>query len=110
MAQHVAWTESWEVFFTEYIKALMVIIGTAQEADQEFRNLFEMVLEKVVPRLLRPLETGGRRIWPCLVHGDLYAGNVSVDEENLEPILYDAACLYALNECKSNSSSLGNDG
>ena len=41
--------------------------------------LFGHVTSKVIPRLLRPLETGGRQIKPSLVHGDLYSGNVSVD-------------------------------
>lgn len=77
----------------------MRTIESAQEPDPEFRELFDAVVQKVIPRLMRPLETGGRSIKPCLIHGDLYAGNVSVGEEALEPILYDATCLYAHNEC-----------
>lgn len=100
MAQHTAWTESWEVFFTDYMQHLMCTIESAQGPDPEFKELFEAVVQKVIPRLMRPLETGGRSIKPSLVHGNLYAGNVSVDEEALEPIVYDATCLYAHNECK----------
>jgi protein-ribulosamine 3-kinase len=68
--------------------------------DVEWRELLEVTINKVVPRLLRPLETGGRQIQPRLVHGDLYAGNVSVDVVTGAPILFDATCLYAHNECK----------
>lgn len=106
MAQYTTWTDSWETFFTNYLKHLMSRIEKAQTLDDEFIRLFEAILEKVVPRLLRPLETGGRTIKPSLVHGDLYAGNVSVDEEALEPIIYDAACLYAHNECESSITYL----
>ena len=68
----------------------------------ELQTLFGQLISKVIPRLLRPLETGGRQIKPCLVHGDLYSGNVSVDAVTGGPILYDATCLYAHNECESN--------
>ncbi|KAF2162552.1 hypothetical protein M409DRAFT_27174 [Zasmidium cellare ATCC 36951] len=99
MAQYTTWTDSWEVFVTNYMRDLMRTIEAAQDPGREFRNLFDQVVEKVIPRLLRPLESGGRSITPCLVHGDLYTGNVSVvDWEALEPVVYDATCLYAHNE------------
>jgi len=107
LAQHTAWTSSWEVFFTNYMKHLMSSIESVQDPDQEFRSLFDAIVELVIPRLMRPLETGGRSIRPCLVHGDLYAGNVSVDEAALEPIVYDATCLYAHNECTYTQQSIG---
>ena len=59
-------------------------------------------MKRVVPRLLQPLESGGWQIQPNLVHGDLYSGNVSIDAEDGRPVLYDAACLYAHNECKAS--------
>ena len=80
----------------------MTTIEEPQGPDDELRELFTQTMEKVVPRLLRPLETGGRQISPCLIHGDLYSGNVSVDVETGKPVLYDATCLYAHNECKAN--------
>jgi protein-ribulosamine 3-kinase len=100
MPQYTTWTDSWEEFFTNAMRKLMSVIEGQEDPDPEFRQLFETVLEKVVPRLLRPLETGGRHIRPRLVHGDLYSGNVSVDTATGAPILYDATCLYAHNECK----------
>ena len=57
--------------------------------------------DKVVPRLLRPLETGGRSIRPSLIHGDLWHGNAETDAETGEPVIFDAASFYAHNECKS---------
>lgn len=101
MAQYHAWTESWEEFFTLSMERLMTAIEESQGPEEELRDLFGQTMSKVVPRLLRPLETGGRQIKPCLVHGDLYSGNVSVDIETGMPVLYDATCLYAHNECKT---------
>lgn len=102
MPQYNTWTESWEDFFTRSMERLMTTIEESQGPDKELRILFEQTMEKVVPRLLRPLETGGREIKPSLVHGDLYSGNVSVDVEDGRPVLYDATCLYAHNECKTS--------
>ena len=56
------------------------------------------VLEVVIPRLLRPFETGGRSILPCLIHGDIWAGNTSTNIDTNMPVVYDGACLYAHNE------------
>jgi len=101
MAQYHTWTESWEEFFTLSMERLMMIIEESQGPDEELRELFARTMDMVVHRLLRPLETGGRQIKPCLVHGDLYSGNVSVDVETGRPVLYDATCLYAHDECKT---------
>ncbi|KAK0516468.1 hypothetical protein JMJ35_001071 [Cladonia borealis] len=79
MPQYTAWTESWEEFFTMSMQQLMTIIEESQGPDVELKMLFEQIVSKVIPRLLRPLETG-------------------VDAVTGEPILYDAACLYAHNE------------
>ena len=104
--QYTAWTDSWEEFFTVSMQQLMAIIEESQGPDVELKTLLGKMISKVIPRLLRPLETGGRQIKPCLVHGDLYSGNVSADAATGRPILYDAACLYAHNECESYTLSI----
>lgn len=100
MRQYTTWTDSWEDFYANSLRLLMSVIEEAEGPDPEFKELLEATINKVVPRLLRPLETGGRQIQPRLVHGDLYAGNVSLDVATGAPILYDATCLYAHSECK----------
>ncbi len=101
MPQYTAWTDSWEAFFTVSMERLMLVIEEAQGPDLELKDLLEQVIDLVIPRLLRPLETGGRQIVPRLIHGNLYSGNVSVEVSTGVPILYDATCLYAHNECES---------
>jgi protein-ribulosamine 3-kinase len=105
MPQYTAWTDSWEAFFTVSMERLMLVVEETQGPDPELKDLLEQVIDLVIPRLLRPLETGGRRIVPRLIHGDLYSGNVSVEVATGAPILYDATCLYAHNECKSRDAN-----
>ncbi|KAK7987004.1 hypothetical protein PG988_001992 [Apiospora saccharicola] len=68
-------------------------------AHEELEELSEKILTKVIPRLLRPMETNGRKIKPSLLHGDLWHGNVGIDNETDEPILYDCGSFYGHNEC-----------
>ena len=43
----------------------------------EYDALREVLIEKVIPRLLDPLVSDGRTIKPCLVHGDLWDENAA---------------------------------
>ena len=40
----------------------------------EFDVVCSLTLEKVVPRLLLPLQSDGRVLKPCLLHGDCWDG------------------------------------
>ena len=56
------------------------------------------LFEKVCPRLLRPLESEGRTLRPCLIHGSLEDGNIAVRAKTGQPIIFDASALWAHNE------------
>ncbi len=99
--QYTDWCESWEEFFTRSIRLVMDNEEKSQGSDPEVRGLCDAILTKVVPRLLRPLETGGRNIQPRLVHGDIWDGNVSTDSTTNTPVIFDATCIYAHNESTS---------
>ena len=96
--QYTEWTDSWEEFFTRSIKLVMDNEERSQGSDPEVQELCQETLSKVVPRLLRPLETGGRHIQPRLVHGDIWDGNVSTDAKTDMPVIFDATCIYGHNE------------
>ncbi|GKZ27942.1 hypothetical protein AbraCBS73388_007145 [Aspergillus brasiliensis] len=64
----------------------------------ELEGLDTAMIEKVIPRLLRPLETEGRSIKPSLVHGDLWCGNAAINSATGRPLIYDPASFYAHNE------------
>ncbi|KAI1500932.1 Fructosamine kinase-domain-containing protein [Biscogniauxia marginata] len=90
LPQDTTWSDSWETFF---IRGLQHVVNVRQERAgpcPELDGLLPTMLEKVIPRLLRPLETGPNRIKPSLVHGDLWCGNAAItDEDTEEGIIYD---------------------
>lgn len=110
LPQMVAWEKSWETFFAKSMRhALDLEIG-ARGYDKEFDVLVPALFDKVIPRLLRPLESEGRTIKPSLVHGDLWYANCGIDVSTSKPLVFDACCFYAHNECKQispNMSKLG---
>ena len=65
------WADTWEEFFATRTRTLVQKEQEAQGPRQEILDLAEPFFSKVIPRLLRPLETGGRHIRPLLIHGDL---------------------------------------
>lgn len=94
------WSDTWEEYFTRTTSALLLTEQEVQGRNEEILQLAEPFLKKVIPRLLRPLETDGRSITPALIHGDLWHGNTAMDSETDEPVIFDAASFYAHNECQ----------
>lgn len=100
-------SDTWEALFTNVLATTWDAEERTQGVDEEMRALRVAMMEKVVPRLLRPLEeegTGGKLV-PRLVHSDLWHGNVGVDIKTGKPVIFDAVATYAHNECKDLSSS-----
>ncbi|KAI8961062.1 Fructosamine kinase-domain-containing protein [Daldinia sp. FL1419] len=92
------WSDSWEEYFARTTRVLFDLEQEAQGPNEEIKEMIPPFFDKVVPRLLRPLETCGRSIQPCLIHGDLWHGNAETDAETGLPVIFDAASLYAHNE------------
>lgn len=61
------WCDTWEDFFTREFKSSLAHAQTALSQDDELEALAQKLIDIVIPRLLRPLETGGRKIMPVLV-------------------------------------------
>ena len=96
--QYTKWTSSWERFFTESLKDAF---DREEDVHGESYDIAEMkpaLFEKVCPRLLRPLESEGRTLRPCLVHGDLWDGNIGVHAKTGQAVIFDASALWAHNE------------
>jgi protein-ribulosamine 3-kinase len=64
----------------------------------EFEQLCEITLNKVIPRLLDPLQSDGWNIKPCLLYGDCWDENTATDMEMGEPFIFDAGSFYGHNE------------
>jgi protein-ribulosamine 3-kinase len=58
----------------------------------------QLVLDKCIPRLLGALQSQGRSIKPCLVHGNIWDENTATDMETGEPFVFDGSAFYAHNE------------
>lgn len=54
----------------------------------------DLILKKVVPRLLLPLQSEGRTLKPCLVHGDCWDGNTAMDKRTDEAFIFDVCSFY----------------
>jgi protein-ribulosamine 3-kinase len=65
------WQDTWEEFFTQLMRSMYESKKKTQGVDEELDGLFDALCNKVIPRLLRTLETGARSIEPCLIHSDL---------------------------------------
>jgi len=118
------WCDTWEELFTRsrfYMEALVKLHTNAakivmrnmlstereiQGPDEEMDELAEKLLRKVIPRLIRPMETGGNKIKPVLLHADVWHGNVGIDMQTDAPVLYDCASFYGHNECTSTQSDI----
>ncbi|KAI1356445.1 Fructosamine kinase-domain-containing protein [Xylaria sp. FL0043] len=99
LPQDNTWSDSWEHFFASGLKHVLKIREERGGQCHELDELLPDMFEKVIPRLLRPLETGGNTIKPSLVHGDLWCGNAAItDEESEDGIVYDPASFWGHNE------------
>lgn len=96
------WEENWETYFTKSMRWALKVELEAKGPDPEFEVLVPVLFDKVIPRLLRPLESEGRSVKPSLVHGDLWYANSGIDANTGESLIFDACCFYAHSECKFN--------
>lgn len=94
------WCDSWEQWYSRQLQSDITWEQTVRGVDPEFNLVAKEFFKKVIPRLLRPLQSGGRSIKPTLVHGDLWQGNAQFDKETKRLILFDSCCCYAHNESK----------
>ncbi|ORY60896.1 Fructosamine/Ketosamine-3-kinase, partial [Pseudomassariella vexata] len=92
------WCDTWEEYFSRQFQSDIRWEQSIRGPDSDFDKVSDEFFQKVVPRLLRPLQTGGRSIKPTLVHGDLWHGNAQIDMTTEEVILFDSCCCYAHNE------------
>ncbi|KAJ3571783.1 hypothetical protein NPX13_g5262 [Xylaria arbuscula] len=89
---------SWEETFASGLQRTFNGEEKSQGYDEDMAQLRGAIMNKVIPRLIRPLETGPDKIQPRLVHGDLWDGNCAIDVKTGKPVIFDATCLWAHSE------------
>ena len=88
------WEDSWSTLFQRQLAHMVALDQEKNGQWGEFKILCDLILEKVVPRLLEPLQSEGRSIKPCLIHGDLWDENTATDMDTGEPFVFDAGSMY----------------
>lgn len=99
LPQDNTWFESWEACFANGLRHVLKVREERAGPDAGLDALLPALFDKVIPRLLRPMESDGRAVRPTLVHGDLWCGNAAVIGGTEESIVFDPASFYAHNEC-----------
>ncbi|KAK0703475.1 Fructosamine/Ketosamine-3-kinase [Lasiosphaeria miniovina] len=101
LPQDNAWCDSWEAFYASGLRHVLHEREKRAGPEARLDALLPALFAKVIPRLLRPLESNGRNIKPSLVHGDLWCGNAGVvvnRRGSQDCIVYDPASFWAHNE------------
>ena len=94
----VAWDRSWVSFFENLLGGVYKLDREANGPWNKLDKAMKATLRSVIPRLLGPLEQGGRRVKPCLIHGDLWEGNIGTDPQTGEIRIFDSCAYYAHHE------------
>ncbi len=95
--QAIEWDSSWTSFFTKFMVHVMAEDFKTNGSWPELEQVEEGIVSRVISRLIGALETDGRSVKPCLIHGDLWEGNISTSFKT-GGISFDAGSYYAHNE------------
>lgn len=99
LAHTVEWESSWAVFFSKLLAGVCKLDIETNGPWPELERATQQVLEKVIPRLIGDLKSSdGGEIEPCIIHGDLWEGNMGIDLASGETLLFDVGSYFAHNE------------
>lgn len=96
--QNTEWESSWCVYFTRLLRQFFKREIQQNGPWPEYEAAFEEFAKTVIPQLLEPLQSGGRFLKPCLVHGDLWEENTGTDLATGRSVIFDPSVMYAHNE------------
>jgi protein-ribulosamine 3-kinase len=99
LPQDNSFEESWEFWWTRHMKMVMAREEEVRgEHTPEVKAIVQGFFDEILPRYLRPLESDGRKLQACLLHGDLWPGNVTYLIDNETVVMFDAHGLWGHNE------------
>lgn len=104
MWQDTTWCNTWEESFILHFQAFVSQEREVHGPSTDLDTLLPSLYEKVIPRLLRPLESHGRKVMPVLVHGDIWYGNIAMKADTGQPIMFDPSVFWGHNECNTPAS------
>ncbi|KAJ3682099.1 hypothetical protein LUZ60_014672 [Juncus effusus] len=92
-----SWKEDWIEFYGEQRLGYQLKLARRQFDDSSILELGEKLIKNMGPLF------EGAELEPCLLHGDLWSGNISSDKEG-NPVILDPACYYGHNEAEFGMS------
>ncbi|XP_062156590.1 protein-ribulosamine 3-kinase, chloroplastic isoform X2 [Alnus glutinosa] len=92
-----SWSLDWIQFYGEHRLGYQLKLALDQYGDRTIYEKGQRLVKSMGP-LFENVE-----IEPCLLHGDLWSGNISSDN-NGEPVILDPACYYGHNEAEFGMS------
>ncbi|KAK7953381.1 hypothetical protein PG996_014272 [Apiospora saccharicola] len=98
------WTDTWSEWFSNAMKKMLEEEERSHGQDDKLDQLKEPLFAKVIPGLLRPMETGSNRIEPCLCHSDVWPGNIKPNANNGEVMMLDSCAFWGHHECTKPTS------
>ncbi|CAL9108768.1 unnamed protein product [Musa textilis] len=92
-----SWSSDWIEFFSEHRLGYQLKLALNQYGDSAIYEKGQRLMKNLQPLF------EGVVIEPCLLHGDLWSGNISCDK-NGDPVILDPACYYGHNEAEFGMS------
>ena len=96
--QATEWDSSWTSFFAKFMVHVMAEDIKTNGSWPELERTSARIVSHVIPRLIGALESEGRCVKPCLIHGDLWEGNTGTSYTTGDIVLFDAGSYYAHDE------------
>ena len=98
IALKVDWNDNWTDFYSQLLANLIEQDADVSGRWPELEKVFDQLRKTVIPRLLDPLVADGRKLKPCLIHGNMWEGNCGTELESNSVRIYDSGSFYAHNE------------
>ncbi|KAK3903586.1 Fructosamine kinase-domain-containing protein [Staphylotrichum tortipilum] len=90
--------DTWAAFYRDMFLGVCALDMKRNGPWPEYERAIDQIVQKVIPRLLDNLLDQGQPIKPCIIHGDLWDGNVGLRKNTGASILFDAGSFYGHNE------------
>ncbi|XP_042039067.1 protein-ribulosamine 3-kinase, chloroplastic isoform X2 [Salvia splendens] len=91
------WTSDWIEFYGVHRLGYQLKLARQQFGDSLIYEKGQRLIKNMAPLF------NGAVLEPCLLHGDLWSGNISYDKTG-EPLILDPACYYGHNEAEFGMS------
>ncbi|GAB2290956.1 hypothetical protein Dimus_025214 [Dionaea muscipula] len=91
------WASDWIEFYGEHRLGYQLKLARDRYGDSSIYEKGQRLVKNLTPLFENAV------IEPCLLHGDLWSGNVSADKSG-NPVILDPACYYGHNEAEFGMS------